>query len=181
MDREAIQQGIQDMLSLKEITKNKLKKAGLFIPARPSAVVNGVDLYSEWEALKRRYGGIANIPHEELGEYLDRWTAMISYTRWVEAVADLEQATAREIRDTIRKQLYTLQEGGREIRDAMVYTEPLYQEWERKYTEALALYIQVKALREGYEQRATAISREITRRGTDMLDVRRSINRGQVS
>lgn len=174
LNRDTIEQGIQDKI-VKEQVMTKLKRAGLYIPPKPDETVN---LYTEWDNLKRSYGGIANIPFNELGDFLDRWSGMIAYTRWVEAIADLEQITAREIKETIRKQLYTIQEGSRELRDASVYTESIYIEWENKFIEAYALYIAVKALREGYEQRLNAISREITRRGSDILDTRRTINRG---
>ena len=43
------------------------------------------------------------------------------------------------------------------------------------------MYMATKALREGYEIRANAISREITRRGHDVMDSRRGFNRGQTS
>jgi len=178
--REDVEKVINEF-AVREVTMAKIRKAGLPIPPKPDDAVNGVDLFTEWENMKRRYGGVANIPYHELGDFLDRWTQMVSYSRWVEAVADIDQATAREIRDTIKKQLYTLQEGTREIRDAKVYTEPLYLEWEQRYVESLSMYTSVRALREGYEHRVNAISREITRRGSDNLDTRRNLNRGNVT
>lgn len=177
MSRQEINQGVQDFV-VREKTMAKLKKAGLPQPPKPQDISDGVDIFGEWETLKKRHGGLSNIPHNVLGDFLDKWTGMVSYARWVEAVSDIDQATSREIRDTVKKQLYCLQEGGREIRDARVHVEPLYTEWEQKYTENLSMYIATKALREGYEHRANAISREITRRGNDMTDNRRSMNRG---
>jgi hypothetical protein len=174
MNRHEIEQEIKQY-QVREQTKANQEKAGLPIPPKPD---NAENLYIEWENIKKKYGGMANIPFSELGDFLDRWTGLVSYARWVEAIADIDLATAREIRDTIKKQLYTLQEGGREIRDALVHNEPLYREWEKKFTEANAMYIATKALREGYEVRANAISREITRRTMDMQDNRRAINRG---
>lgn len=177
MNREDIENGIEKLEVYKK-TQDKLKRAGLIIPSKPKEAVEGMDLFTEWEDMKRKYGGVANIPFNELGNYLDKWSAMIAYARWTEAVADIDQQSAREIRDTIQKQLYTVQDGGRELRAASVATEPLYIKWEQEYTEKLALFIAVKGLREGYEQRANSISREITRRGNDMTDGRRVINRG---
>lgn len=177
MSREQIEKEIAELEVFKK-TQDKLKRAGLIIPPKPRDAVEGIDLFTEWENMKKKYGGVANIPFTELGEFLDRWTAMIAYARWAEAVADIDQQSAREIRDTISKQLYTIQEGGRELRAAMVATEPLYIKWEREFTEKQALYTAIKGLREGYEQRANAISREITRRSSDQLDTRRAINRG---
>lgn len=177
MLRQEIERGVSQYIT-REVTMNKIRRAGLPVPPKPEDATNGTDLFSEWDALRRRYGGTANIPYNELGDFLDRWTAMIAYARWVEAVADIDRATAEEIRDTVKKQLYTIQEGNREMRDASVYTEPLFIEWERKYTEALSMYTATRALREGYEHRAAAISREITRRGDDLQDTRRGINRG---
>lgn len=177
MNRAEIEKGIEDF-KVRELTMAKLKKAGLPIPSRPVDASEGVDLFTEWESLKKQYGGIANIPYPELGDFLDRWTQMLSYARWVEAVADIDQSTAREIKETIKKQLYCIQEGGRELRDASTHTEPLYIEWEKKYIENLSIYLLTKALREGYEYRSSAISREISRRGQDQLDTRRGINRG---
>jgi len=179
MEQQDIEQNIKKFES-REITKSKIVKAGLPIPPKPQDAINNVDIFTEWENVKKKYGGVANIPDHQLGDFLDRWSSMISYARWVEAVADIDQATSREIRDTIKKQLYTLQEGGREIRDAKVYVNPMYTKWETKYTENLSMYIAVKALREGYEYRVNAISREITRRSTDNLDSRRQINRGNL-
>ena len=179
MDRQKIEQEVEDY-AVREITMAKVQKAGLPVPSKPTDLVEGVDIFTEWEQMKKNYGGIANVPFPALGDYLDRWTSVVAYARWVEATADIDQATAREVRDTIKKQLYTLQEGGRELREAMVHVEPLYREWEQKYTESLSMMIAVKALREGYERRADAISREITRRTNDVLDSRRVDNRGGV-
>lgn len=165
----------------REVVRANIAKAGLPVPPKPDDAVKGIDLFTEWERMKGRYGGVANIPFSDLGDFLDRWTTMISYARWVEAVADIDQATAREVRDTIKKQLYTVQDGSREIRDASVHIEPIYISWVHKYVDNLSMWISVKALREGYEHRANAISREITRRGADVVDTRRGMNRGQTS
>lgn len=177
MNREKIQKNAEEMEVFKK-TQDKIRRAGLITPPKPQDAVQGIDLFTEWENMKKKYGGVANIPFKELGEFLDRWTAMIAYARWTEAIADIEQQSAREIRDTVQKQLYTIQDGGREIRAAMVATEELYMKWESEYTEKIALFTAIKGLREGYEQRANAISREITRRGNDNMDTRRGINRG---
>jgi hypothetical protein len=177
MNRDEILKGIEKMQVFKE-TSDKLSRAGLIIPEKPADAVQGINLFTEWEKMKQRYGGIANIPFSELGDFLDRWTALISYTRWVEAVSDIEQSSALEIRDTVKKQLYTLQTGSREIRDAMVSIEPTYIKLEQDYNEKVSLYKAIKGLREGYETRANAISREITRRGADVSDLRRGYNRG---
>ena len=179
MNRQEVEQEVKGY-TVRELTMAKVQKAGLPIPSKPVDLVEGVDIFTEWEKMKKNYGGIANIPFAVLGDYLDKWTSVVSYARWVEAVADIDQATAREIRDIVKKQLYTLQEGGRELREAMVHVEPLYREWEQKYTESLSMMIAVKALREGYERRADAISREITRRMNDVLDNRRNDNRGGI-
>lgn len=177
MDRTDIVAEIQ-AYQVREEVKAKHIKAGLPIPMKPA---NSDDAYTEWENVKKKNGGIANIPFASLGDFLDKWTGLVSYARWVEAIADIDTATAREIRDTVRNQLYTLGSGGREIRAAEVTIEPLYREWERKFTESLAMYTATKALREGYEIRANAISREITRRGNDMTDDRRGMNRGGIA
>ena len=177
MTRDDIEKGIEELEVFKK-TADKLKRAGLIIPQKPQDAVQGIDLFAEWERMKRQYGGVANIPFAELGEFLDRWTAMIAYARWTEAIADIDQQSSREIRDTVQKQLYTVQDGGREIRAAMVATEPIYIKWENEFTEKIALFTAIRGLREGYEQRANAISREITRRGNDQLDTRRMVNRG---
>lgn len=177
MNRSEIVQEVQSY-QVREATKAKLNKAGLPMPPKPQDAVEGINLFDEWESMKKKHGGISNIPFRELGNFLDRWTGMVSYARWCEALADIDMSTAREIRDTIKKQLYTLQEGGREIRDASTHTEPLYREWEQKFTEAESMYRATRALREGYEIRAGAISREISRRGDDVLDTRRGMNRG---
>lgn len=179
MNRQEIEKEIANY-TVRETTKAKIAKAGLPFPSKPTELAEGIDIFTEWEQMKKSYGGIANIPFPVLGDYLDKWTSIVAYARWVEAVADIDQATAREIRDTIKKQLYTLQEGARELREAKVHIEPLYREWEQKYTESLSMMIAVKALREGYERRADAISREITRRMNDVLDSRRLDNRGGV-
>ncbi|NLZ54293.1 MAG: hypothetical protein GX892_14330 [Thermoanaerobacteraceae bacterium] len=177
MNRQQIEQEVKNY-SVREATMAKIQKAGLPIPDKPPDLVEGVNVFTEWDNLVKSHGGIANIPFSILGDYLDKWTSIVSYARWVEAIADIDQATAREIRDTIKKQLYTIQDGGRELREALVHIEPLYREWEQKYVESLSMLIAVKALREGYERRADAISREITRRMNDVLDSRRLENRG---
>ncbi|MEC0276916.1 hypothetical protein [Peribacillus frigoritolerans] len=177
MERHEIEAEILQYQVREEVMANQ-RKAGLPTPPKP---YDSDNLYTEWDNIKRRHGGVANIPFAELGDFLDKWTGLVSYARWVESIADIDTATAREIRDTIRNQLYMLQEGGRELRAADVTTEPLYREWEKKFTESQAMYMATKALREGYEIRANAISREITRRGNDMRDGTRGINRGQIS
>ena len=177
MNRNEIEQEVREYTIREEVRSNHVK-AGLPLPPKPE---NSDNLYNEWEQIKKKYGGIASIPFHELGDFLDKWTGLVSYARWVEAIADIDTATAREIRDTVRNQLYALQDGSRELRAATVCNEPLYREWERKFTEAHAMYMATKALREGYEIRANAISREITRRGHDVMDSRRGFNRGQTS
>lgn len=162
-------------IKARELAMERIQKAGLPIPHRPNADSN--NLFTEWENIKKQYGGIGNIPHRELGDFLDRWIQMLSYARWVEAVADIDFTVTKETRDTIKKQLYTIQEGGRELRDASVYIDPLFLEWEKKYIEQYATYMAIKSLREGYEYRVHAISREITRRGADSLDTNKAHNR----
>lgn len=175
--REQISEDISKLEIMRK-TQDKLKRAGLTIPPKPTECAEGVNIYSEWDNLKRRFGGVANIPFTELGDFLDRFSSLIAYARWTEAVADMDQQSAREIRDTINKQLYTIQDGSRELRSAMVTVDPLYVEWENNYIEKFALYTAVKGLREGYEGRANALSREITRRSATMGDTIRSSNRG---
>ncbi len=177
MERHQIESGVSELVT-RETTMNKLRKAGLFIPPKPEEANGDINLFTEWETMRRRHGGLSNIPYGELGEFLDRWTGMVSYARWCEAVADIDKSTASEVRDTIKDQLYTIQDGNRELRAAMVATEALYLEWEKKYLEGLSMYTAIKALREGYEGKSNAISREITRRGGDLEDTRRGINRG---
>lgn len=179
MTRRDIQTHAEEMAEAKNNALRKIKKAKLLRPNAPDVELEGNELDKEWTKIKRAYGGLSNIPFSELGAFLDKWTELIAYTRWVEAVADLDQASAREIRDTVKKQLYVLQDGGREIRDAKTHIEPLYIEWEKKYNESLVTMIAIKGLREGYEQRANALSREITRRTNDVVDQRRQMNRGQ--
>lgn len=174
--REQIEQGIEDFID-KEKAINNLKRVGLPIPTRP---VDMESVQHEWDALVKRSGGIGNVPFEKLGDFLDRWTAVVSYARWLEAMADVDQTVALEIRDHIKKQLYLIQSGSnRELRDAAVYAEPKYIEWELKYTTAVAHYKLIKQLREGYEHRCNAVSREITRRVNDVMSTQRAINRGQ--
>ncbi|WP_426455427.1 hypothetical protein ACP26L_36105 (plasmid) [Paenibacillus sp. S-38] len=177
MNRQEIEAGAQELV-VRRKAMNRLASAGLPTPPKPEDSVEGRNLFTEWDNLKKRHGGVANIPFTELGDFLDRWTAMIAYARWCESVADLDRTTALEIRNTIQDQLYPLQEGNRELRAATVATEELYRHWQEQYLEANAIYTAMKGLREGYEQRANAISREITRRGADVMDARRGMNRG---
>ena len=81
MSREQIEKEIAELEVFKK-TQDKLKRAGLIIPPKPRDAVEGIDLFTEWENMKKKYGGVANIPFTELGEFLDRWTAMIAYARW---------------------------------------------------------------------------------------------------
>lgn len=177
MEKDKIIEGIEAM-KVFDSTRSKVERAGLIIPEKPLDANNKTNLFTEWTQMKSKYGGIGNIPFNELGEFLDRWTALISYTRWVEAVADIEQQSAREIRDTVKKQLYVNQDGNREMKDALVHTDDTFISLEKDYNEKLALYVAIKGLREGYETRSNAISREITRRTQDTGDLRRGGNRG---
>lgn len=175
MNREQIQKEVDDY-AVRAETMNKLKQAGLPIPK--ATAFGDSDIFDEWDNLKKTYGGVSNIPFNTLGDFLDKWTGIISYARWVEAIADMDLTTSREIRDTIKKQLYTIQDGGRELRDASVHIDPMFVEYEKKFVADSAMYTATRALREGYEYRANSISREITRRGSDVMDGRRSGNRG---
>ncbi|SNS21026.1 hypothetical protein SAMN05446037_100637 [Anaerovirgula multivorans] len=175
MDRRQIEGELNEYTNSRVII-SKVQKAGLPIPPKPVELAEGVNIFTEWEKVKKQHGGMANIPFHILGDFLDRWTSVLAYARWCEAITDIDQASAREIRDTVKQQLYTLQDGGREIRSAEVCTEPIYREWEKKYTESLTLMLATKALREGYEQRVFALSRELTRRGNDVIDIRRGDN-----
>lgn len=179
MTRNEIENGIEKMVQSSKVA-TKLNLAGLPIPHKPSSLDSKVNIFAEWEIIKKNYGGIGNIPFEELGNYLDKWTALVSYARWSEAIADIKQTASREIRDTVEKQLYTLQDGGRELRAASVQTEPLYIEWENKFIEDNTYYTSIRGLREAYEYRANAISREITRRASEVDNTRRSLNRGGI-
>jgi hypothetical protein len=173
--RDQIENGIHDFTT-KEQALAFVRRAGLPIPTAPPEMNY---IQDEWDSLVRRAGGICNVPFAMLGDFLDRWTGVVSFARWLEAEADIESTLSLEIRDHIKKQLYLVQTGtNREMRDAAVYAEPLYIEWNLKYTTAFMNYKAVRQLREGYEMRVNAISREITRRGNDNLDTRRTVNRG---
>ena len=173
LQREDIKRNIDTFIKTKEQALYKLKKANFPIPDKPQ---NSETLFQEWDELKKRYGSVADIPYHTLGDFLDRWASMLAYARWAESNAEINMITSREIRDTVKKQLYNLQDGGREAKDAAVYNENIYLEWERKYLEDTTLYSMIVSLREGYEQKMSAISREITRRGDDFKDSRRSSN-----
>jgi hypothetical protein len=177
MDRMTDEQIKQELENLKflDFTLSKIKKAGMCIPERPN---DNQNLFKEWETLKRKHRSMSNIPFEELGEFLDRWTSLISYTRWVESVADLEQQSTKEVRDMVKKQLYVNKDGNREMKDALVHIDPIYKDIEKKYIEKLSLYTSIRGLREGYETRSNAISREISRRTQEIQDLRRGANRG---
>ncbi len=177
MTRSEIEHGIEKMVQSSRVSA-KLQTAGLPLPSKPASTESRINIFEEWETLKKSYGGVGNIPFEDLGNYLDKWTELVSYARWTEAIADIRQTTSKEIRDTVEKQLYTIQDGGRELRAASVQTEPIYIEWENKYIEDNTYYTSIKGLREAYEYRANAISREITRRASEVDSVRRSYNRG---
>lgn len=177
MDRDEVIQGIEDFQVRKSV-ESKVIQAGFPVPSKPGDVEGHNNLFDEWDRMRASYGGISNIPYPLLGDFLDRWSQLVAYARWVEAIADIDQATAREVRDFVKKQMYTLQEGGREIRDASVYVEPSVIQLQQEYTEKFSLWCMVKALREGYEQRANAISREITRRSNELNDSTRMGNRG---
>ncbi len=161
--RETVEATASNMETRKKVTES-IHSTGLIIPPRPT---NSEDLFKEWESFKNKYKGLGDMPYSALGDFLDRWASLIAYALWVEAAADTEYRTAREIRDTVKNQLYTLQEGGREIRAATVSTEELYIKWQTKCIEKEAIYIAIRSLREGYEHRASSISREITRRNSE--------------
>ena len=173
--REQIESGIDDFTT-REQAVAFVRRAGLPIPTAPPEMNY---IQDEWDAMVRRAGGICNVPFPLLGDYLDKWTGVVSFARWKEAEVDIEATLALEIRDHIKKQLYLVQTGtNREMRDAAVYAEPLYIQWNLLYTKAFIEYKAVRQLREGYEMRVNAISREITRRNSDQFDTRRTINRG---
>ncbi|WP_145052600.1 hypothetical protein [Paenibacillus xylanexedens] len=177
MNRNQIEQYANN-LEIRKKAMSSLSAAGLPQPQKSEDSLEGRNLFTEWDAMKKRFGGVSNIPFKELGDFLDRWTGMVAYARWCEAVADMDRTTATEVMATVKDQLYTLQDGNRELRAAMVSTEPIFLEWQDKYLESSAKYTTIRGLREGYEARLNSISREITRRGSDVLDNRRGMNRG---
>jgi hypothetical protein len=143
----------------------RFDETGLIVPPKP-VEATGVNntVFEEWAKILKKHGGLSNIPFEVLGEYLERWTNLSSYARYHEAQADISHTTARELRDTYKKQLYVLGDGSRELRDAQVYTDTKYLELQKQFLDSYAYWTLVKNLRESYELKTAAVSREITRR-----------------
>ena len=143
---------------------------GLPVPER---VANAESLYAEWDTLKSQWGGVGNIPHDKLGDFLDKWSQLIAYAKWVEASADIRQAKSREARDTLKTMLFAEFDGSREIRASLVMNDPDFIRLEIEYTTELTRLLAVRALREGYESRYASISREISRRTGEFSTMRR--------
>jgi autonomous glycyl radical cofactor GrcA len=160
--------------------REKILKSGLPLPQKPKDIVVGTDLLAEWDTLVKKSGGISNVSYHELGTYLDRWTELLAYARYLEAGADISKTISSEVREQVRNMLYTRAEGGRELRAASVHEDSLYIEWAEKAIKDQSYYTMLRALVQGYEYRTNAISREITRRSSDTRDMSRTNNRGNI-
>lgn len=161
----------QVLLTIRDKITNK---AGLIEPPKPK---NSEDIFSRWEGLKQRYGGIGDIPSNILGDILDNWSELLAYTRWLEAVADIKFQTAKEYLSLKKKQLLLVKGGtNREIRAAEAENDPEYLELFNIFIEENTAFILIKGIREGYEQRYFSVSREISRRTQSIEGYNRTQN-----
>lgn len=174
MSRQQIENHLATWDVRKEVLE-RIKRAGLPIPQKPT---EPEVMSEEWDRMNQQHGGLSSIPFHELGNFLGKWEALAAYARYVEAVADLERTALKERKDHVKSRLYVLSEGTREIRYALCQSDPLYVDLQHRYEFADATFTVARSLREGYEGKVSAISREITRRGNEASGTGISSNRG---
>lgn len=148
-------------------------------PPEPDPIVDNttgeiISIFQKWSSLRKRYGSVANIPNWELADYLDQWAELLAYARYQEAITDIDAGTLQEIRDRLYDQVYISEEGGRELRAALAGADAMFVEYSEKFTEAVVHNKLVRSLRESYEYRYNAVSREISRRQGDTNTTKRS-------
>lgn len=169
--------GVFDPKDFHDITSAKLRKAGLPVPdiRKFSSVTSVDDFIDEWEAVKSKHGGLSDVPYTELSRYLDAWSALSTSARMVEALAQADLVTAEFNEKFVKKQVYlAVDSGNRELRDAKVYENADYKKSVEDYLQANRVYEYVHALRESYERYAFVISREISRRVSNLPQELRS-------
>lgn len=174
---EKIQQYATSAEAEAERKKLRLPKPPEPDPIRDDHTGEIISIFQKWSQLRKRHGGVANIPYHELADYLDQWAELLAYVRFQEAIQDIDCGAYMEIRDRLYDQVYISEDGGRELRAALAGAHELYVEYSKKFTEAQVALKLTQSLRQSYEYRYYAVSREISRRQGDMSQTKRSQGR----
>jgi hypothetical protein len=158
--RETIKQALAQF-DIKENVLQKLKDTKLPIP-NYGLDVNIVD---EWEAIRQQYIDLSNVPYTLLGEYYEKFSAMIAYSLVEESMADIDLAIAKSKVNLAEEMLLLIQPKARaDVQQASSHAEEIYINAEKERLEKYAYYKMMSALNSGYVGRRDAISREISRR-----------------
>ncbi len=173
-DRSAndIRKEIENFNQTKSIV-NIILKAGIPIPNKVD-----IDLEDEWGAVKNKYNGLSNIPSPLLGEYLDKFSTILGYAYYCQAIADYESMSLKTQKEFAKEKLFLIQPtmSNKDTQVALVHNEPLYCELTEKYLIEYGKWRIITALVNSYERKTEAISREITRRGNEINFDNRSHN-----
>mgnify|MGYP001031227077 FL=1 len=157
---------VQEILDYKyrEEAKAKVRKAGLFFPARPNVPEELLDESGNISLPQ----DLTNVTDEELGLYLSIFTAISSYAEGVVAVTDIDWTTADRVA-TFAERLEIMrlpkeQQKNEDLRYGAINQHQYIRELRKKELQDLSTYKLSAGLLRAYEKSISALSREITRR-----------------
>lgn len=151
----------------KEPSSESLKKAMSFVVKRTLPIPKTI-APEQLENLEFP-DDLTKISTEQLGQVMTTWTAVLAYTQFEVAKADIEQTARRNKLDFDKKTTYLKMlriEGITENeRAATLVADKHMAQMQANFEYARARYTLLKALLGSYQKYYTALSRELSRRG----------------
>lgn len=151
---------LQDSATVQRV-EGQIKKLGLPLPK--ALATSGSEV--EWPL------NIATLSPEELAAHMTWWSGWASYIRYHYARVETNaSATEKELRLLVAGLTIKMKGDYKTVTEmkAAQDVRPDVQLLEAKYLEADSMRRMLRALLEGYEGKFATISREITRRGSEM-------------
>lgn len=141
-----------------------IQKAGLSRPHRPA-----MDVESEWDEVKTKFGGISNVPYTLLGDYLDKFNSALGFAYYCQGIADYESIAMKTRLEFVKELMFLSKPvmSNKDTQYALVMNEPEVIKLTAEYTKEYGKWKIISAMVNSYERKAEAISREITRRGSE--------------
>lgn len=139
-----------------------------------------MDVESDWDEIRTKFGGISNVPYAMLGDYLDKFNSALGFAYYCLAIADTESIALKTRLDFVKDQLFLTMPtmSNKDTQYAMVLSEPEVIKMTAEYTKEYGKWKILAAIVNSYERKAEAISREITRRGAEASLSNRASNVG---
>lgn len=146
-----------------EKAEAKMTALGLPRPGKPPDAVEGLD----WPE------NVADLSPEELAHHLTWWSGWSSYARYHLGRAETNySAYSRDFDTEMKTRLYKSSGDHRTVTDAKaaITQMPDMVNMAKKQQEAEALVLLLKSLLQGYEDKYSTVSREVSRRGQDFRE-----------